>query len=173
MPTKKKAAPKSPLRDALNRKSVTRTHYDMPTASTEEINAARNALDRAGQVAVATLMSDDPDIRARGESALAEAQRGLSACFHRIWFRPIGLTEFDALVTEHPPSAAQRKEGHAWNPDTFSFALLATACEDSDLTAEEWAEELADENKWPAPDRLGIFNASLRAQRQTGADPKD
>jgi hypothetical protein len=172
MPPKKKVAPKNPLRDALNRKRVTRTYYDMPIAGTEEIDAARTALDRAGQVAVATLMSDDEDIRSRGDAALAEAREGLAECFHRIWFRPIGLSEFDALTSEHPPTTAQRKEGHPWNPDTFIFALLAVSAEDSDLSEEEWAAELADEKKWPAPDRNGIYNAALRAQRQSAADPK-
>ncbi len=55
----------------------------------------------------------------------------------------IPANEYDALVSEHPPSTDQREIGHVWNPDTFWPALLA-ACIGQNavdpMTEKDWAE---------------------------------
>lgn len=175
MSTKRKKPSRSPLRDALNRKQTLRTWFDLAVATPDEIDRVQRRLEAARQMVVATLLHDDEDVRERAERALEQAQAERDKCFHRIWFRSIGLTELDALSAEHPPTDAQREDGWAWNPETFNYALLAAAVVDGDLNADDWAEELSDEDKWPAPDRRSLINSCLAAQRQTMADavPKD
>lgn len=175
MPPRTKKAAASPLRAALNAKTSLHTFHEISTSPQPAIEAAKRNLDVARQLVAATLMHDDADVRAKADKALATAQAERDACFYRIEFRGLGLTEFDALVKLHPPTKAQADDKWLWNPDTFDFALLEHAVVDSDLTAEDWQAELADEEKWPAPERARLLNNCLAAQRQTMADaaPKD
>lgn len=167
--------PKSPLRAALNAKTSLHTFHEISTSPQAQVEAAKRKLDVARQLVAATLMSDDADVRSKAEAALEAAQAERDACFYRIEFRGLGLTEYDALVKLHPPTKAQEADKWLWNPDTFGYALLEAAAVASDLTAEDWAEELADEEKWPAPERARLISTALAAQRQTMADaaPKD
>lgn len=162
--------PKSPLREALAKKTSLRTFYELPIVSQEQIEAAKRKLDVAHQLVAATLLHEDDEVRAKAEKAIADAQAERDACFHRVWFRGLGHNEFDALVALHPPTKEQQADQHAWNPDTFNYALLEAAGVDSDLSAEDWEAELADESKWPAPDRARLIGSCLAAQRQTMAD---
>lgn len=177
MSTKRKANSASPLRAALAAKTSLHTFYEMSIVPQEQIEAAKRRLDVARQLLASTLIHDDPNVRAKAEKTHAAAQAERDACFHRIEFRGLGYTEFDALVGLHPATPAQAKDPKhvAWNPETFNAALLEAATVDSDLTAQDWAEELADEDRWPAPDRSRLINTCLQAQRQTMADavPKD
>lgn len=167
--------PKSPIRAALAKKTSLRTYFDLGIADPDEIDAAQRRLDVARQLIGAALLGGDPEMRKKADAAIGVAQAERDACFHRIWFRALGLTEFDALVGLHPPTKEQARDQWAWNPDTFNYALLEAATVDSDLTAEDWETELSDEDRWPAADRRGLVNACLAAQRQTLADsvPKD
>lgn len=65
------------------------------------------------------------------KEALARAEDELEP--HLLWFRATGLPpkKYDALVSEHPPTADQRKEAKkdgisalAYNPDTFLNELV-------------------------------------------------
>lgn len=167
--------PKSPLRDALAKKTTLRTYFEVATAESEVVEGAQRRLDLARQLAAASLLSEDPDVRVKTDAAIASAEAERDACFHRIWFRGLGLTEFDALVGLHPATDAQRADDWSWNPDTFNYALLEAATVDSDLTAEDWETELSDEARWTAPDRRALISSCLSAQRQTMAEavPKD
>jgi hypothetical protein len=167
--------PKNPLREALAKKTTLRTHFDISIVDSEEVEAAQRSVTVAQQLVAATLLHDDPAVRARADKALADARATRDACFHRIWFRGLPLEEFDALVALHPPTEEQHREKWIWNPDTFNYALLAECAVDSDLTAEEWAEELADGDRWTRADRTKIISTCLAANQQTMADavPKD
>lgn len=175
MPKTAKKAAQSPLRAALNAKTSLHTFHEVAIVPQPQIEAAKRRLDVARQLVAATLMHEDPDVRAKAEQAHDTAQTERDACFYRIEFRGLGLTEFDALVKLHPPTKEQSDNKWLWNPETFDFALLEHATVDSDLSAEEWAAELADEERWPAPERARLVNTCLAAQRQTMADaaPKD
>jgi hypothetical protein len=172
--SKTTARPASPLREALAAKTNLRTYHDIAVRPVEDIAAAQRQLDTARQMHAATMLHDDENVRTKALEVLEKAQADRDACFHRIWFRSLGHNEFDALVALHP--AQDHQDGDLpWDPHTFDFALLAACTVDSDLTAEEWAAELADEQRWSGPDRRRVISMALAAQRQTLADavPKD
>lgn len=173
MSTRRKKPSTSPLRAALQAKTSLRTFHEIAIVPQEQIEAAKRRLDVANQMVVATLLNDDPDVREKADAALAAAQAERDACFHRIEFRGLGLDDFDDLVQLHPATPEQEKDPDytvAWNRPAFDYALLAEATVDSDLTAEDWAEELADTTRWPAAERARLINTCLAAQRQTMAD---
>ena len=77
---------------------------------------------------------------------LAQLKAAESACdpySEVLTVSPIPADQYDALVSEHPPSDEQRALGHVWNPDTFWSALLA-ACIGQEavdpMTEKDWAE---------------------------------
>lgn len=166
--------PASPLREALAAKTNLRTYHDIPVRPAEDIAAAQRRLEVARQLQAATMLSEDDDVRTKSAKVVEEMQAERDACFHRIWFRSLGHNEFDALVALHP--APEGQDGDApWDTATFEYALLEHAVVENDLTAEEWATELADEVRWSGPDRRRLIAMAFAAQRQTMADavPKD
>jgi hypothetical protein len=166
----KSTASASPLREALAAKTNLRTYHDIAVRPVEDIEAAQRNLQLAQQMQAATMLHDDEAVRTKAVKVVAEAQAARDACFHRIWFRSLGDVEFDALVALHPPLPGQDADRLAWNPTTFEPALLEACVVDSDLTAEEWADELADESRWSGPDKRAVSRAAMAAQRQTLAE---
>lgn len=179
------AAPGS-LRAALAQRTNLRTWHDIAVAPADEIDAAQRRLDAARQLETATLLKDDPEIHDRVAAAVREATEARDKLFHRLWFRGLDLTEFDALVDLHPPTDEQHREGRTWNPDTFEYALLAACVEDEDgtpgdLTPDEWRDELLgldpttgerdpQRRAWPVAEQRRVMLMALSAQRQTMAD---
>lgn len=174
MSNRRKPSNPSPLRAALAQKTNLRTYFDLPVADTEQVEDAHRKVEIAKQLVASTLLHEDQDVRGKAEAALERAKEARAACFHRIWFRGLTFSEFDALVALHPATKEQEKDGWAWNPDTFNYALLEEAVVDGDLTAEEWQAEL-DDDRWSRADRTQLLNRCLAAQQQTMADavPKD
>lgn len=170
MSNRKKPKSPSPLRAALAKKTSLRTFFEIAVVDSETVETAQRRVDIARQMSAATLLTEDTAVREKADEALASAQAERDACFHRIWFRGLSLDEFDALVALHPPTDEQRNDDWTWNPDTFNYALLEAATVDGDLTAQEWADELADGDRWTRADRTQLINMCLAAQRQTMAD---
>lgn len=166
------------LRDALAKKTSLRTYHDISVVSSDHVDRAQRQLEAARQMQAATMLHSDDDVKARATKLVEDAEAARAQCFHRLWFRGLGFTEFDALVALHPPTGEQTDE--AWDPDTFGYALIAECVQDEDgtpgeLTAEEWKAELSDESKWTRADRLRVIRMAMAAQQQTMADavPKD
>lgn len=170
MSTKRKKPSTSPLRAALAAKTKLRTYFDVATAPSEVVEAAKQRVDIAQQLVSATLLSPDDDVRARAQQELDKAKAGLDECFHRVWFSGLNETDFDALVALHPPTEAQAAKKWLWNSDTFNYALLEACAVDSDLTADEWEAELNDAKRWTRADKARIVAAALACNQQTMAD---
>lgn len=170
----KSQRPASPLREALAAKTNLRTYHDIAVRPAEDVAAAQRKLELARQMQAATMLTEDDAVRDKAVQVVEKIQAERDACFHRIWFRSLGDNEFDALVTLHPPVDGPHGD-LAWNPETFDYALLEACVVDGDLTAAEWADELADEQRWSGPDKRRLLAMAFAAQRQTLADavPKD
>jgi hypothetical protein len=61
-------------------------------------------------------------------------------------YRAIGATEYDKLLTKHPPTKEQLADGAAFNSKTFAPALLSLVCAEPKMDEEEWREI------WDSPD---------------------
>lgn len=75
-------------------------------------------------------------------------------------FRSIGSAEYDRLVTQFPPTPAQKKEGSTYNLDKFAPALLANVCVDPKMTPEE-AEELWTSDAWNRGELFNLFREAV------------
>ena len=89
----------------------------------------------------------DDDTQARRELAeavaggedTAEAQAKVDACYETLHITALAPDDMEALIAAHPPTEEQRKRDAQWNSATFVPALF-TACIQSDVTEEDWAE---------------------------------
>lgn len=52
----------------------------------------------------------------------------------------LGAFDYDALLTEHPPTSEQRVAGASFNIDTFAPALLAKVCREPGIDVASWTE---------------------------------
>lgn len=119
--------------------------YDAARMRVDAANKAVNAA--VGQAAKAAARRELADAEAALEEAFDRvSEGGLLICRVRSTSRKI----WEDLVSDHPPTAAQRAEAEAagvpspWNPDTFPAALLARTVRlvDRDADGEEVEYEL-------------------------------
>lgn len=78
------------------------------------------------------------------QTRLDAAQAAFDAFFEVIVLRALPPGDMEALIAEHPPTAAQRKADSTapWNKTTFRPALIA-ACAQGEETEQDWADWLA------------------------------
>lgn len=74
--------------------------------------------------------------------------------------RAIGSKAYDVLVGLHPPTAEQKKDGAAYNPDTFGPALISACAVSPQLTANE-AKELWESDEWSRGEVMELFVAAV------------
>jgi len=157
-------------RDTLGRRRRRETRHPIwiadPTAAGARLQEAKGRLLLAGIGKEA----GDPVIAAL-EAERDAAQAEVDAC--REWLVFVGLTpkEYEELLQAHPAPEGSHPDD-VYNADTFIPALLAACCEDSDLTAEDWAGELQALND---AERTELTEAVMEANLTTwsSAIPKD
>lgn len=136
----------SKMRTRLQARKPRQTFYDLPTAGEEQLDAAERALTTAQA-------SGDP-------GAVAAAVAALEACRDRLVFQALPAHEFEALIAAHEPQESDRASGDQWHAETFVPALIAACIVDSDLTEDDWKQELAG---WSVAERNAIFAAAVSA----------
>ena len=74
--------------------------------------------------------------------------------------RAIGSKAYDVLVSMHPPTADQKKEGAAYIPDTVGPALISACAINPRMTPNE-AKELWESDEWSRGEVMEIFVAAV------------
>jgi hypothetical protein len=138
---------------------------DDDTLAVAELNAAKEALDRAG-------FRDDDG----AAQAVADAQARLDAARTAVeeCYEPVPLTallpkDFEALVAEHPP-----REGHdeKWNNSTFPRACFLKCVDTSgDMSAEDWDAFAAENLAAGERESMFLVAISVNARWPTGSIP--
>lgn len=88
-------------------------------------------------------------------------------------FVGIGRRRYEELLRKHPPTAEQQaeaeKEGASmtFNPDTFIPALLAETVANSDLTADEWREDVLDSDDWGQGEIAELIGYAMSVNRES------
>lgn len=171
---------KKGLRAALKERKTRTTWYDMPVEEFSVCQERARALSMATQtLAAAEALTqregrereDVRDALQQARDAVDAARKELNACFHRITFRGLPEAEFDALVQLHPPTNAQLEEAQEkdqdpplFNEETLYPALLEVCAQDSELSAEEWREELKNWTRAERRDiRAKVMEANVRS----------
>lgn len=163
------------VREALQRRQVRTTHYDLPLVAFEDAQAKAQDLAIAEQTITAAefLIAQEPhrpdvdDALKVARATRDAARKARDACFHRITFAGLPEDDFDAMVQLHPPTADQIRAAQAkgedpplWDSDTLIPDLLEHCSQDSELTAAEWAVEL---KGWTRGERQDIAAKVLEA----------
>jgi len=71
-------------------------------------------------------------------------------------FISLGSADYDALLTEHPPTSEQRATGAQFNLNTFAPALLAKVCREPGIDLGSWTE-LWKSPSWGRGELMGLF----------------
>lgn len=75
--------------------------------------------------------------------------------------RAISSRAYDRMQGDHPPTAKQKAEGAAYNPDTFAPALVSACSLDPKLSVAQ-ATELYESDEWSSGEFGGLFVECLR-----------
>lgn len=68
----------------------------------------------------------------------------------------VGATEYDEMLTEHPPTPEQKVAGASFNINTFAPALMARVCREPAIDVGSWTE-LWRSPSWGRGELLGLF----------------
>lgn len=181
--SKARAARKTSLRDQLARKRAkVVTEYfplgEQGEKALERLEEAQQTLARARRVA--SLQADKATIDVAAlEAALAEAEAERDRHCLAVRIRGLSEDERDALQSEFmvedvdkDADADKRKKVEARNAQRireWTYHALAAAVQDSDLTADDWRDELTSD-RWTAGDLERLRVAIIRAY---GAQPAE
>lgn len=78
-----------------------------------------------------------------------------------IRLQAIGSAAYDELVSAHPPTEKQRRDGAVYNVDTFAPALIATVSVEPKLSYEQ-ARDIYTNPDWSAGEIGGLFIDALK-----------
>jgi len=73
-----------------------------------------------------------------------------------ITFQALGSKEYDDLIADNPPTAKQKKDDAAWNPDTFAPALIA-ACSVEPKISDDDALSIWSSDSWSRGELMDLF----------------
>lgn len=158
---KTKTKPTAPplAQDVLSRKrrrtATFTVDVDDPTACAAVLRSATSR-----HRSITELYGADSEQAQETQAALDEAQAALDACQYRVQLQALSVSQFRALLKEHPPTDEQKAARADWSPDTFQPALIAASAIEPELTAEQWAEQL-DEGLWSQGEWNALFNTAL------------
>jgi hypothetical protein len=77
-----------------------------------------------------------------------------------VTLKAIGSKAYDELLSSHPPTAAQKREGVTYNIDTFAPALIS-ACSVTPALSEEQAKQIWDSGDWSRGELTEFFLACV------------
>jgi hypothetical protein len=119
-----------------------------PAVPEVEAKAAQRA--KAKRATLAMLLAKKAN---REEFSMAFGPDGEQVSFLYI---SIGATEYDAMLTEHPPTPEQRVAGSTFNINSFAPALLAKVCREPAIDVGNWTE-LWNSPSWGRGELMGLF----------------
>jgi hypothetical protein len=175
------------LRDDLARKRARRVEVKFALGA--EGARAEADLGEARQALQFAQLTGNADAITKAKNWISRAERTFEKHSMRIVIRGLDEEARDALASAHPATAEQMAEDSAMikakkmsaddrrtlNKETWLPAALALTVVDSDITEEEWAAELADDQKWAAGEKQALFVAIVSATNEGPAPgiPKD
>lgn len=148
------------LRDALAAKRVRELVYPLAVADDTQ---ARKRLEEARARRVLAGVGktvDEEDVKA-AQAAEDQAQAEVDACYYQLRLRGVSAADMEALRASCPPPP-DADEDVTFDVEAFRPALVAACAVDSDLSAEEWAAELASD-RWTVSDVASLYQSALIA----------
>ncbi len=100
--------------------------------------------------------------RATVDDLLEKARRtkelSLSENGPTVLFQAISSKAYDDLIASNPPTAKQKRDNAAWNPDTFAPALIAACSVEPEITPDT-AEGIWTSDSWSRGELMDLFSS--------------
>lgn len=133
------------FRDRLRERGRPQVTHPILIATRDQLAAAEQQLVDAAAGLTAAQSGGDLHVVEHYQQAVTAARAVVAACYEHPTITALPPADMEAMIGEHPPTAAQAEDGATWNPVTFAPALLA-ACvsfgpDEPGWSAQEWAEE--------------------------------
>ena len=134
--------------------------------------ARAKAVHRTARQQLAVADTDEQRVQRRAaldaaQTAVEAAQRIWDRCHDQVTFAPLPPADFEALKAAH---ADDPSEGLPYNRDTIKVPLIAACAVDSDMSEDDWRQELAS-GRWSAAELLELYAGAMQANTTTpGAD---
>ena len=153
------------LREALAAKRVREATF--PVAIADPQPAEQALLEAKQRLVYAGIGKTDPEETKAAEESFEKAAADLEACFYRMQLHALPPSDYEALRDEHTNEAGDVDLG------SFLPALVAVSVVDGNLTAEEWAVELASD-RWTSGDKQDLLRrlVDLNAKPISAGLPK-
>jgi len=75
-------------------------------------------------------------------------------------FRGISAHRYDRLIAAHPPRPSDKKQGYAYNPDSFGPAIVAATCIEPEMSLDD-AKEIWQSDDWNRGERMQLLMAAI------------
>lgn len=79
----------------------------------------------------------------------------------RVQMRAISSKAYDRLISEHPPTTAEKKDGAVYHVDTFAPALIAACSLQPKMTVEQ-ATAIYTSDEWSSGELASLFIGALK-----------
>ena len=71
-------------------------------------------------------------------------------------FKALSTNEYDKIITDNPPTTAQKADGMIYNEHTFGPAILAAVCAEPDMSDKQW-REIWNSDDWSKGEMTELF----------------
>ena len=71
-------------------------------------------------------------------------------------FKALSTTEYDRLISDNPPTTAQKAEGMIYNESAFGPALLSAVCTEPEMSDKQW-REIWSSDDWSKGEMTDLF----------------
>lgn len=156
-------------KDAIRRKRAITLELYLPADE-----AQQERFESAKQRRGLAVFTGDEEAIAKADAELEAVKQAIEDEGLVLTFKALGRRRFDEIVNEHPVTDEQREadkdkpeaERFSYNPDTFWPALLAETVV-SDLSPEEWREEVLESPEWNGAEVKLVKDHALAVNSQT------
>lgn len=124
----------------------------MPKQAQEEVEAKSKQREASKRATFEQLLS-----KKRAEK---EVKINLGGEETSLLFRAVGATQYDKMLSKHPPTTEQKADGSIYNINTFGPAVLAAVCVDPELDAKQWSE-IWHSDDWNRGEVMQIFVTAI------------
>lgn len=129
----------------------------MPTATNAEKTEARQKQSDASKASTLDLLKSKS--RARDTFTIYIDSDGTKQEVE-LTFQAIGATEYDKLVSKHPPKAEQRVDGASFDIDSFGPDLIHKVSLEPDISLKD-AQEIWNSPDWSRGDVMVLFRKAV------------
>lgn len=134
---------------------------DTPVDTKQDTSKVKEVAARATSAPAATFAALKRKPRRTSKFLITTVDEAGDEITMEMKFQGLSATEYDALVSEHPPTPKEKQLGAVYNVKTFAPALISAVSVQPRLSYDE-AKEIYESDEWSSGE---IFDLFIRAQQ--------